>query len=212
MARKPSARGRGTTRRGKKNKKNLIILSLLILAMFAIGLYFLQAKSNVKPNSLAKIETKKVKPKAELPTPPEERWTYIKALETRTVVDHNSSTVMNNNQLTSEQKNILAQMEKENKPKKVVKAESMKPITESSTNLSNIVNSQGNFGLQCGAFKKYQQAESQLAKLAMLGISAHIKSNGDWHRVFVGPIGSRSQANVQLQQIGNQVNCLVIAM
>ena len=51
-----------------------------------------------------------------LPNRPEEVWHYIKELETRTVpVDNNPSSVEKNMRLTEEQRQVLIQMEKEQK-------------------------------------------------------------------------------------------------
>lgn len=178
---------------------------IMVLFIFGSGLYFLRLTSDSEIE--VKSQIKKDKPKAELPTPPEERWTYIKALESRTVVDQHKN-VVNNKKLDAEQRKILAQMASNNNnvSNKAISGSNSKGKTTSQINVGN------NFGLQCGAFKTYQQAESQLAKLAMLGINAYIKSSKNWHRVFVGPIGSRTQANVKLNQIRNNVDCLVIAM
>lgn len=68
------------------------------------------------------------------------------------------------------------------------------------------------FGLQCGAFKNLAQAEAVQAKLIMLGLDARIKTNADWHRVIVGPIGERSEANAAYAQIRNTVDCVVVGL
>lgn len=51
-----------------------------------------------------------------LPNRPEEVWSYIKALETRTVpVDNNPASVEQNMRLTEEQRQVLIQIERDQK-------------------------------------------------------------------------------------------------
>ncbi|VGM95401.1 Cell division protein FtsN [uncultured Avibacterium sp.] len=86
----------------------------LVIALFAGGLYFLKQKSNEIAPVVPTPEKKA--PKSVLPTPPEEVWSYIKALETRTVpVDDNPKSLEKNMRLTEEQKKVLIEMEKEQK-------------------------------------------------------------------------------------------------
>ena len=62
------------------------------------------------------VQPEKPQPKSVLPNRPEEVWHYIKELETRTVpVDNNPSSVEKNMRLTEEQRQVLIQMEKEQK-------------------------------------------------------------------------------------------------
>lgn len=62
------------------------------------------------------------------------------------------------------------------------------------------------FVLQAGSFASRDQAESTRAKLLLLGQDARIESGkvGDktWHRVVVGPFGSRPQADAAQKQLG----------
>lgn len=62
------------------------------------------------------------------------------------------------------------------------------------------------FVLQAGSFASREQAESTRAKLILLGQDARIESGkvGDktWHRVVVGPFGSRPQADAAQKQLG----------
>ncbi|OOF69922.1 cell division protein FtsN [Rodentibacter caecimuris] len=118
MAHRDFAARRSVTNKKKKSKgsnKNLLICcALAIVFSFIGGLYFLKSnKAAQTENTTLTTEktqqTKASQPKSVLPTRPEEVWSYIKALETRTVpVDKNV-------ELTDEQRKILAQMEKEQK-------------------------------------------------------------------------------------------------
>ncbi|MGQ9445762.1 cell division protein FtsN [[Pasteurella] aerogenes] len=112
---------RGKKKKSASNKSLLLILALFVVAGFAAGLYFLKEKS---PEVQVAVEkTEKPQPKSVLPTPPEEVWSYIKALETRTVpVDNNSQSLENNMRLTEEQKKVLLEMEEKQKQAELAKA------------------------------------------------------------------------------------------
>ncbi|MFZ7173422.1 cell division protein FtsN [[Pasteurella] aerogenes] len=112
---------RGKKKKSASNKSLLLILALFVVAGFAAGLYFLKEKS---PEVQVAVEkTEKSQPKSVLPTPPEEVWSYIKALETRTVpVDNNSQSLENNMRLTEEQKKVLLEMEEKQKQAELAKA------------------------------------------------------------------------------------------
>ncbi|QLB13784.1 cell division protein FtsN [Bisgaardia hudsonensis] len=99
----------------KKTKSSrsgfLIVIVLLIIAGFGTSLYFLKEKaSDVKVE--LDIPTKKETPKAILPSPPKEVWSYIKELETR-IVPVDEKSLDKNAQLTEEQRRVLMAMEKE---------------------------------------------------------------------------------------------------
>lgn len=77
---------------------------MALVVAFASGLYILKSKSPNHNHSIA-ITTEKKHPKSQLPSPPEEVWSYIKALETRTVsVDDSPQSLEKNMRLTDEQK------------------------------------------------------------------------------------------------------------
>ena len=111
-------------RNGSKNKKKakkrfnrntLIGLALVVVFGFGLGLYFLKNKTP-KPVVATTVQPGKTQPKSVLPNRPEEVWHYIKELETRTVpVDNNPSSIEKNMRLTEEQRQVLIQMEKEQK-------------------------------------------------------------------------------------------------
>ncbi|BFU60941.1 MULTISPECIES: cell division protein FtsN [Rodentibacter] len=116
MAHRDFAARSGSNKKKKKNaNKNVLIgIALAVLLAFGVGLYFLKNKTP-KPIP-APVQTEKPQPKSVLPNRPEEVWSYIKALETRTVpVDDKPSSVEKNMRLTEEQRQVLVQMEKEQK-------------------------------------------------------------------------------------------------
>lgn len=116
MAHRDFAARRGSNKKKKTTNKNVLIgIALTVLFAFGIGLYFLKSKTP-EPISPVVNQPEKTQPKSVLPNRPEEVWSYIKALETRTVpVDDKPSSVEKNMRLTEEQRQVLIQMEKEQK-------------------------------------------------------------------------------------------------
>lgn len=117
---------RGNTKKKKTtksvNKPILLIIALLVVAGFAAGLFFLKEKS---PEPIVTNESadKTTATKSQLPSPPEEVWSYIKALETRTVpVDNGKKSIDKNMGLTEEQKKVLLAMEQEQKQAELARA------------------------------------------------------------------------------------------
>lgn len=113
--------GRSGSKNNKKkakkrfNRNTLIGLALVAILGFGLGLYFLKSKTP-EPFVTTTVQPEKPQPKSVLPNRPEEVWHYIKELETRTVpVDNNPSSVEKNMRLTEEQRQVLIQMEKEQK-------------------------------------------------------------------------------------------------
>ena len=113
--------GRSGSKNNKKkakkrfNRNTLIGLALVAILGFGLGLYFLKSKTP-EPVVTTNVQPEKPQPKSVLPNRPEEVWHYIKELETRTVpVDNNPSSVEKNMRLTEEQRQVLIQMEKEQK-------------------------------------------------------------------------------------------------
>lgn len=107
-------RGSNNKKKTKKNKHILIILALVVLLAFGTGLYLLKNKNSEAAVQQTATQQEKTQPKSVLPNRPEEVWSYIKALETRTVpVDNKPASVEQNMRLTEEQRQVLVQMEKE---------------------------------------------------------------------------------------------------
>lgn len=111
-----SRRREGTKKKKAKtvNKSLILLITVFIVGVFIAGLFLLKEKSTQIAPVL--IPQEKNTPKSVLPSPPEEVWSYIKALETRTVpVDNNPVSLEKNMRLTDEQKKVLIKMEEEQK-------------------------------------------------------------------------------------------------
>ncbi|WP_265469060.1 SPOR domain-containing protein [Haemophilus influenzae] len=119
MAHRDFAARRSSNNKKKNKKKNtnvLIFLALFIVLVFAVGLYLLKNKNSKVIVQQAITQQEKAQLKSVLPNRPEEVWSYIKALETRTVpVDNNPASVEQNMRLTEEQRQVLIQMERDQK-------------------------------------------------------------------------------------------------
>ena len=121
MAQRDYAARSGAKKKKKQRKSNksvLFMLAIMIVAAFAFGL-----KEKAPENMMQPQETvEKTQPKSVLPNRPEEVWSYIKALETRTVpIDDNPKSLDKNMRLTEEQRKILAAMEEEQKQAELAK-------------------------------------------------------------------------------------------
>ena len=69
--------------------------------------------------------------------------------------------------------------------------------------------------LQVGSFRKYQEADSLKAKLALMGVESNIQkvrvNNGTWHRVRVGPYRDREQlSRIRDRLRNNNVNAMLL--
>ena len=119
MAHRDFAARRSSNNKKKNKKKNtnvLIFLALFIVLVFAVGLYLLKNKNSKVIVQQAITQQEKAQLKSVLPNRPEEVWSYIKALETRTVpVDNNPASVEQNMRLTEEQRQVLIQIERDQK-------------------------------------------------------------------------------------------------
>ena len=102
-------------KQNKNNKSVLLMIAAMVVVAFGLGLYLLKEKAP-EPVAESANTVEKTQPKSVLPNRPEEVWSYIQALETRTVpIDNNPKSLDKNMRLTEEQRKILAAMEEEQK-------------------------------------------------------------------------------------------------
>ncbi|HCC0889792.1 TPA: cell division protein FtsN [Salmonella enterica] len=116
----PSRRKKSTSRNSRKKQSNMpavspamVAIAAAVLVTFIGGLYFI---THHKKEESETLQNQKVTGNG-LPPKPEERWRYIKELESRqpgvrTPTEPSAGgEVMNPDQLTSEQRQLLAQMQ-----------------------------------------------------------------------------------------------------
>lgn len=139
MAHRDFVARRGVNKKKRKNKNILIGMMIAIVFAFGIGLYFLKNKTEEKVVKEITPQTEKTQPKSILPNRPEEVWSYIKALETRTVpVDDKPSSVEKNMRLTEEQRQVLIQMEKDQKAAEEARKLAEQQAAQESTKVDNL--------------------------------------------------------------------------
>ena len=73
----------------------------------------------------------------------------------------------------------------------------------------------GGFLLQAGSFQQFSEADSLKARLALLGVEAHIQSvdvnNSKWHRVRIGPSNDRQALETLRNQLRkNHIDTLLM--
>ena len=139
MAHRDFVARRGVNKKKGKNKNILIGMMIAVVFAFGIGLYFLKNKTEEKVVKEIIPQTEKTQPKSILPNRPEEVWSYIKALETRTVpVDDKPSSVEKNMRLTEEQRQVLIQMEKDQKAAEEARKLAEQQAAQESTKVDNL--------------------------------------------------------------------------
>ncbi|MDG2960689.1 cell division protein FtsN [Bisgaard Taxon 10/6] len=95
-------------------KSVLLTIACVVVLGFALGLYFLTSK--VPEPQSKEIAVEQAKPKSQLPSRPEESWSYIKELERRTVPTDNSQASLEKvAQLSEKQKEDLKRLEEAEK-------------------------------------------------------------------------------------------------
>lgn len=179
--------------KAKKNKSRIlpslmIFLAVIIIVLFSAILYLLSTNHPEKPIERPKVKTES--PVATLPEQPQERWTYLKELETPNASSGTNST-------TSERQQILDSF--------INNSSTTTPTT--STNMED-----GKWLLQCGAFKEKTNADTLKASLAMTGISGNITTSQQLYRVTVGPYTNKTDAQKVLNTLKtNGINNCIIS-
>ena len=120
-------------------------------------------------------QTEKTQPKSILPNRPEEVWSYIKALETRTVpVDDKPSSVEKNMRLTEEQRQVLIQMEKDQKAAEEARKLAEQQAAQESTKVDNL--SKSTVVQQSSPAKTEQVKKVETVKIDTLSTEAEKKA------------------------------------
>ena len=168
-------RGSNNKKKTKKNKNILIILALVIVLAFGVGLYLLKNKNTEAVVQQAATQQEKTQPKSVLPNRPEEVWSYIKALETRTVpVDNKPTSVEQNMRLTEEQRQVLVQMEKEQQAAEEARKLAEQQAAQESTKVDNL--SKSTVVQQSSPVKTEQVKKVETVKIDTLSTEAEKKA------------------------------------
>jgi cell division protein FtsN len=194
----------------KKNKSQLmpklmVFMTIILITLFSAILYFV---SNNKPNkAIAQSISKTNPPAITLPEQPQERWAYLKALETP-----NASSGQFANSTANERQQILKSFANNSKITTESPSNTLLPERTNLTKSTSYTNSQmaSKWILQCGAFKEKSNADTLRARLAMAGINSNISSE-KLYRVTAGPYTSRDDANNALILLKNNIttNCII---
>lgn len=114
---------RKSTKKKKSGRSKIFLFAIVIVLIigFCGGLYFLKQSAINNAVTISPTTTKQ-QPKTVLPSHLEERWTYIKELETREIpIDNSPDAIVQNAQLSEEQKKLLLQMEQDRKATEIAK-------------------------------------------------------------------------------------------
>ena len=175
MAHRDFVARRGVNKKKGKNKNILIGMMIAVVFAFGIGLYFLKNKTEEKVVKEITPQTEKTQPKSILPNRPEEVWSYIKALETRTVpVDDKPSSVEKNMRLTEEQRQVLIQMEKDQKAAEEARKLAEQQAAQESTKVDNL--SKSTVVQQSSLAKTEQVKKVETVKIDTLSTEAEKKA------------------------------------
>ena len=175
MAHRDFVARRGVNKKKGKNKNILIGMMIAVVFAFGIGLYFLKNKTEEKVVKEITPQTEKTQPKSILPNRPEEVWSYIKALETRTVpVDDKPSSVEKNMRLTEEQRQVLIQMEKDQKAAEEARKLAEQQVAQESTKVDNL--SKSTVVQQSSPAKTEQVKKVETVKIDTLSTEAEKKA------------------------------------
>ena len=175
MAHRDFVARRGVNKKKGKNKNILIGIMIAVVFVFGIGLYFLKNKTEEKVVKEIIPQTEKTQPKSILPNRPEEVWSYIKALETRTVpVDDKTSSVEKNMRLTEEQRQVLIQMEKDQKAAEEARKLAEQQAAQESTKVDNL--SKSTVVQQSSPAKTEQVKKVETVKIDTLSTEAEKKA------------------------------------
>ncbi|WP_411630371.1 SPOR domain-containing protein [Gilliamella sp. BG1] len=182
----------------------MIFLAIIIIILFSAILYFVA--NNTPKKTAEPPKTKTQPPSITLPEQPQERWTYLKELETP-----NANYGSASSSIASEREQILNSFVNNSRS---VTSSKKEATTQNQT--SNVTSQPtqaitNKWLLQCGAFKDKSNADKLKAKLAMTGVSGNI-SSGQLYRVTVGPYTSKKEADITLNLLNsNGINNCVIS-
>ena len=80
------------------------------------------------------------------------------------------------------------------KPQPKWEYEELLPSKEVKVDIPKEIKSTRPYKLQCGSFRKQDDAESLKASIAFQGLNSTVKSSGSWYQVFLGPYDRKRMA------------------
>lgn len=193
-------------KKSKTKKKNLsimpklmIITTTVLIILFIAILFFVSKNNSTKPVEEPKAKTEP--PALVLPEQPQERWAYLKELESPSSISNDSSKNHSPKSVQSKYTPLVTSPKTDNTDNKnlaVTQAPALEPISEpESAQPSN-----RKWILQCGAFKERTNADGLKAKLALAGVISRI-IEGKLYLVTVGPFDSKEEANQTVDSLKN---------
>lgn len=185
-----------------RNKPNLMIfLAIIIVILFSAILYYVV---NNKPTQSVKPPKKNTQaPAITLPERPQERWTYLKELETPNASYDSRA---------SERQQILDSFINNSRPVTPTKNNNSASKQETTASITTQnVDTSNKWILKCGAFKDKANAETLKARIAMIGISGSV-SSGQLYRVTAGQYTNKNEAEKALNSLKNNgINDCIIS-
>lgn len=145
----------------ESNVKKILVLIISLILLCGIGLWLLKVNA---PTSTIPVSTNanNQQPKSELPSRPEETWSYIRDLETRTVITDNNQTSQERlAQLTAQQKQQIEERRKQEEAR--LAAQSQQNMTSVATEASTTVTEPVLTEAELAAKKAEEQALAQRA-------------------------------------------------
>ncbi|ABR73903.1 cell division protein FtsN [Actinobacillus succinogenes] len=199
-------------------KSVLLTIACVVVLGFALGLYFLTTKAP-EPQS-RELAVEQVKPKSQLPSRPEESWSYIKELERRTVPTDNSQASLEKvAQLSEKQKEDLRRLEEAEKKAALERAtkaaengaQQTVPVTDATSVAATATSPAAGIADEAGAKaeaekraveqakkeeerKKAELAKQQAAKKAETAKSNSAKASGGKFGLQCGAFNDRAKA------------------
>ncbi|MFA9489535.1 MULTISPECIES: cell division protein FtsN [unclassified Mannheimia] len=136
VARSNEKKSKKTQKESNLKKVLILIIGLILGCGIALWLLKVNAPAPAVPNT---VQPAQQQPKSQLPSRPEESWSYIRDLETRTVITDNSQTSQERlAQLTAEQKKQIEERRKQEEARLAEQAQQNPTSTTAETDTTKV--------------------------------------------------------------------------
>lgn len=136
VARSNEKKSKKTQKESNLKKVLILIIGLILGCGIALWLLKVNAPVPAVPNT---VQPAQQQPKSQLPSRPEESWSYIRDLETRTVITDNSQTSQERlAQLTAEQKKQIEERRKQEEARLAEQAQQNPTSTTAETDTTKV--------------------------------------------------------------------------